>query len=242
MAVDQALALHRRPGEGVLRFYRWTRPTLSFGRHQKPASRYDPMALAALGVDAVRRPTGGREVLHDRELTYAVVAPASGPGSLRALYTEINQALVKGLAVFGVPARMVAAGRPVPSPDAGACFADPAPGEVMLEGRKLVGSAQVRMGSTLLQHGSILLGPASVSLPALARGGQTVQLQEGSYLEGWLGAAVCIPSLVATLEAALAGSFGGQWARGSGLLADEEATARRMMAEDPEGRILWGKE
>jgi lipoyl(octanoyl) transferase len=239
MAVDRALALHRRPGEGVLRFYRWIRPTLSFGRHQKPAARYDPMALDALGVDAVRRPTGGREVLHDRELTYAVIAPAAGPGSLRALYAEVNRALVQGLSLLGVPAQMVAAGRTIPPPDAGACFADPAPGEVMVEGQKLVGSAQVRMGPTLLQHGSILLGPASVSLQALARGGQTVQIQEGACLERWLGGAVPLPSLVATLEAALAGAFGGVWVRASGLTDDEEATARALMAEDPEGEALW---
>jgi len=239
MAVDRALAIHRRPGEGVLRFYRWIRPTLSFGRHQKPAARYDPMALAALGVDAVRRPTGGREVLHDRELTYAVIAPAAGPGSLRALYAEVNRALVQGLTLLGVPAQMMAAGRPIPAPDAGACFADPAPGEVMVQGQKLVGSAQVRLGPTLLQHGSILLGPASVSLPALARSGQAVQVQEGACLETWLGGPVSVPTLVATLEAALAGAFGGEWRRGAGLTDEEEATARSLMAMDPEGAELW---
>jgi lipoate-protein ligase A len=230
MAVDVALARHRRPGEGVLRFYRWTRPTLSLGRHQSCELRYDPLAARGLGVEIVRRPTGGREVLHDRELTYAVIAPFAGPGSLRLLYAEINDALLHALALLGVSAERAPATGRVPSPNAGACFARPAPGEIMVGGRKLVGSAQVRIGPTILQHGSILLRPASVALGALARNGQPVLHQEGAYLAELLGPKFRLDDVVRTFTASFAGAFGGDWAVASGLRPEEEETVAQAMA------------
>lgn len=228
MAVDLALARHRGRHEAVLRFYRWIRPTLSLGRHQAGALRYDPLAARALGVEIVRRPTGGREVLHDQELTYAVVIPFQGPGSLRQRYEEINEALVHALRLLGVPAQRAPRAARVPGPDAGACFARPAPGEIIVHGRKLVGSAQVRIGSTILQHGSILLRPASVSLHALARNGQPVLAQEGAYLDNLLGKRHSIHHLIATLTASLAGAFGGEWTQAPGLRPDEEETVRSL--------------
>lgn len=241
MALDQALALHRQPGEGVLRFYRWVRPTLSFGRHQKPSLRYDPMALRARGVEAVRRPTGGREVLHDRELTYAVVAPAAGPGSLRLLYREINQALVHALNLLGVPAEQVPARVRVPSPDSGACFARPAPGEIVVGGAKLVGSAQLRMGPTILQHGSLLLRPSVVQLMDLARNGEPVVAQEGAYLEDLLGTTINLAHLMATLRASFAGTLGGYWSHASALRPEEEASLQRLETEMRQETGLWKK-
>src|SRR5687768_14706976 len=76
MALDEALLERARDsGEAVARVYTWSRPTLSLGRNQTAAGRYDLALAAALGIDVVRRPTGGRAVLHHRELTYAVAAP-----------------------------------------------------------------------------------------------------------------------------------------------------------------------
>jgi lipoate-protein ligase A len=166
MAMDEALARTLHPEEGVLRIYRWSRPTLSLGRNQSARSRYDPEAFGPLGAEVVRRPTGGREVLHDRELTYALVVPLNGPGDLRAVYRLVNDALVAAVGSLGVRARTAPRTGRTPRPEAGACFRRAAEGEVEVEGRKLVGSAQVRLGSCILQHGSLLMGPASVSLSA----------------------------------------------------------------------------
>jgi lipoyl(octanoyl) transferase len=87
MALDEALMTRaRQTGECVFRVYSWSAPTLSFGRHQAARVAYDPRTLAETGVDVVRRPTGGRTVLHDREVTYSVTAPASDGGALRESY------------------------------------------------------------------------------------------------------------------------------------------------------------
>lgn len=157
MAIDQCL-LDRadRMGERWLRLYRWEPHCLSFGRHEPALRRYDRDRIAALGLDVVRRPTGGRAVWHARELTYAVAAPSDELGGLREAYLEIHRMLVEALARLDVPAHLAPAGPPG-SLDAGACFSRPAGGELLVEGRKMVGSAQLRQGTALLQHGSILL-------------------------------------------------------------------------------------
>lgn len=160
MAVDEALMRSAREGAVTLRFYRWEPGCLSFGRNQTARGAYDPDGAAALGIEVVRRPTGGRAVYHHRELTYSVTAPSAAWGSLRETYCRINRALAHGLRELGVPANCAAEsasrGR-APAPAARACFRDPLPGEVIAQGRKLVGSAQWRDGGALLQHGSLLL-------------------------------------------------------------------------------------
>lgn len=241
MAVDEALARCRSPGEATLRIYRWTRPTLSFGRNQSARGRYDPHALRSLGVDAVRRPTGGREVLHDRELTYAVVVPVAGPGSLRAVYRQVNQALVEALAALGVRGGLAEPGERTPRPDAGACFGEPAAGEVMAAGRKLVGSAQVRLGSTLLQHGSLLLDRSPVGLESLADPGHGSGGDHGVTLRELLGAPLSFDHVASTVEAALAGSFGGSWTRASCLEPEEEARVRSLLPAYLDADRTWGR-
>ncbi|MDT8435633.1 MAG: octanoyltransferase [Gemmatimonadota bacterium] len=158
MAVDHALMESAgRTGIVTLRLYRWEPGCLSFGRNQEARGRYDGERAAALGYDVVRRPTGGRSVLHHRELTYSVTAPADW-GSLREAYLRINRALAVGLRRLGAPAAVHEGdGGPAPRPTVRACFRDPLPGEVTAGGRKLVGSAQWRDAGALLQHGSILL-------------------------------------------------------------------------------------
>jgi lipoate-protein ligase A len=160
MAVDQALfAGVQAGGASVLRLYRWCPACLSLGRHQRALGVYDPERARARGIDVVRRPTGGLAVLHDAELTYAVVAPVRPLGGARAAYRSINQALVSALRSLGVPADMGSGeATHTPHPDAvHPCFERPAPGEVVVGTRKLVGSAQRVERHTLLQHGSILL-------------------------------------------------------------------------------------
>ena len=156
MAVDHALAETVEADAGWLRLYRWTRPTLSLGRNEPAADAYDFRRAGRLGIDVVRRPTGGRGVLHDAELTYAVVAPVAAAGRLRAAYLVVQRALAAALRSLGADARL-AAGAVPGAPQAGACFDVTTGGEVVAGGRKLTGSAQARIGRVLLQHGSVLI-------------------------------------------------------------------------------------
>jgi hypothetical protein len=259
MAVDEALARCRAPGEAVLRVYRWSRPTLSFGRNQPARGRYDDGIAPLLGGDVVRRPTGGREVLHDRELTYAVVLPLRALGGLREAYIQVNAALVEALRSLGVAAEAAPRRGSVPSPSAGACFAEAAPGEVTVGGRKLVGSAQARVDGSLLQHGSLLLAPPTLSLGAFkAPPGVGERAREGApggRHGPWEGAemdgAVTLSELLepghrghgfsvvaGAVESALAGSFGGEWRRG-GLLPEEVEVARSILPHYQSSTWTW---
>lgn len=158
MAVDQALLDDAaRTGTAYLRLYRWSPPCLSFGRNEPAAARYDRAAIERLGADVVRRPTGGRAVWHEAEVTYAVAAPLAAFGSLRQSYIAIHARLAAALQRLGVPATLAPRPKALSRLDAGACFATAVGGEVVVNGRKLVGSAQVRQGRAFLQHGSILL-------------------------------------------------------------------------------------
>ncbi|MBI1808332.1 MAG: octanoyltransferase [Gemmatimonadetes bacterium] len=168
MAVDAGLMDRARAtGEAVLRVYAWSRPTLSFGRHEAARGRFAPAALDAAGVGAVRRPTGGRVLLHDHEVTYSVTAPELDGEPLRESYHAINRLLLHALRALGVEA-MEADPSPTPRPGSAACFAEPNAGELVVNGRKLVGSAQVRERGALLQHGSILLADDQGRIAALS--------------------------------------------------------------------------
>lgn len=157
MAADVALARSAQARASVaVRLYGWEPACLSFGRHQPAAGRYDAARLCARGIEVVRRPTGGGAVLHDDELTYAVALPARAWGGPRATCRLVHAAILEALRALGVPAG-AAAGSSRPAPE-GACFAKPAAGEIVVGDRKLVGSAQARIGGALLQHGSILVG------------------------------------------------------------------------------------
>jgi len=162
MAIDEALlltmaqALNPQP---VLRFYGWSPATLSLGYAQSYHKEVDEKACLAEGIDVIRRPTGGRAVLHQYELTYSVIAPEHDPhvsGTVTKSYLRISQALLTGLKAVGVPAEMVACGG-LNEASSSACFDAPSWYELVVDGRKLVGSAQVRKEGMLLQHGSILL-------------------------------------------------------------------------------------
>ena len=157
MALDMSLhALAARSGGGYLRFYRWDPSCLSFGRHEPALRRYDRDRIAELGIDTVRRPTGGRAVWHAQELTYAVAAPEAAMGSLRQAYQRIHHTIASALRGLGAPVELAAARRGV-AIDAGACFSAAAGGEVVRDASKVVGSAQLRGEGALLQHGSVLL-------------------------------------------------------------------------------------
>lgn len=148
--------------EPLLRLYGWSPPCLSLGKHQT-IDAVDLGFCEEHGVDVVRRPTGGRAVLHHLELTYSLISPLGRgnlPGSARRAYVTLCSALVNACDELGVSAGMTGdeANRDLPSPRSTIpCFKAPAGGEVMASGRKLIGSALRAHGGTILQHGSILL-------------------------------------------------------------------------------------
>jgi lipoyl(octanoyl) transferase len=168
MALDEALMDHAAStGCWIFRVYGWSVPTVSFGRHQAAARTYDQERIRAAGCDAVRRPTGGRAILHHREVTYSVAAPLTAAGDLNESYAGINRLLVEGLRTLGVAAEVAAPTSRAAAPSAHPCFDHPSAGELIVAGRKLVGSAQWRSHHALLQHGSILIDNDQTALASL---------------------------------------------------------------------------
>ncbi len=207
MAIDHALAAELGESEAVLRLYSWARPTVSFGRNEPVTGRYSRSEASRRGVDYVRRPTGGRAVLHDAELTYAVVAPAAALGGVRQAYRSINAALASALADLGAPVAL-AADNGTPSVDAGPCFQSPAGGEVTARGRKLVGSAQCRIEGALLQHGSIILAGDQGLLGRLTEG-PVEEPDPPATLSEFLD--VSSNSVVDAVVESVQSQFGGSW-------------------------------
>ena len=232
MARDHALAAGLSSRTGAVRFYRWTPATLSFGRNEPVTAGYRKFLRRHPNIDVVRRPTGGRAVLHDRELTYGIVLPARAFGGPRRAYRRINEGLVEGLRMLGVDAR-VAAGRPQPL-DAGPCFLEPAEGEVVVAGRKIVGSAQVRIGGAVLQHGSLLLVADQSCLLSNGRSDPAGPVT----LSEVLGEVPAWTRLVEALTAGFAHTLGGSWSRG-GTTDREEALALEFETRYRSGAWTW---
>ena len=188
MARDQGLLeTAARSGAAFLRLYRWSPACLSLGRNE-PLDGYDAAAIARLGIDVVRRPTGGRAVWHEQEVTYAVAAPVAVFGSLREGYAAIHAHIASALRSLGAPATLAPRPKALSPLSSGACFATTAGGEVMVAGRKLVGSAQVRQGGTFLQHGSILLAGSQDVVAAVSR--QPAAVSQHTTLQQVLGRTV----------------------------------------------------
>ena len=165
MAVDEAL-LEVFVAEGALttvRFYGWSPPAVSLGYAQSIEREIDVKQCISLGIDVVRRPTGGRAVLHDHEVTYSVVISGDDPRvscGVLAAYLTISQAMIRGLSYLGIDADLLPIRRGVPLPSDKAspvCFATPSSYEVAVGGRKIIGSAQRRAHDAIMQHGSIPL-------------------------------------------------------------------------------------
>jgi lipoyl(octanoyl) transferase len=167
MAVDEELLARAQAGDAVpvLRFYGWDPPAVSLGRFQHIESAVNAEACKQLGFDIVRRITGGRAVLHHRELTYSIAARIDNllfPSTVLGTYKVIAAGLLAGLQNLGIAAEMVSRGgrhatlveKKAKDP---ACFSSPSWYEILVNGKKIVGSAQRRMRGAFLQHGSILI-------------------------------------------------------------------------------------
>lgn len=209
MALDEALLIARIRGIAppTLRFFSWLPPAVSLGYAQPLDGRINVEASRRLGVDLVRRPTGGSAIYHDtleREVTYSIAARAEdfdGSGDLLGTYRWIGAGLTAGLRRLGVPAEMV----PVKPSDSFAppafCFARTGSYEIEVEGKKLVGSAQRRQGGAFLQHGSVLLG-TDVEMVRLLFPVEGDPLAGMTTLEAQLGRR---PTFEETVEALAAG-------------------------------------
>ena len=167
MALDEALLEWNSKGafSPVIRFYGWNPPTLSIGYFQKVEKEINLEAVKNQGIGFVRRPTGGRGVLHEHELTYSVIVPESHPmmpNTVAEAYRVISEGILKGFhqlgleAYFAVP-ETIEERELLKSPHSAVCFDTPSWYELVVEGRKVAGSAQTRQKGVILQHGSILL-------------------------------------------------------------------------------------
>lgn len=160
MAVDEMLLrrVGRKDSPPILRLYGWQPPCLSIGYAQS-IDDVDRDRLKALGWDLVRRPTGGKAILHTDELTYAVITPHDEPrmaGGILSSYRQVAEALLAALLSLEIPAKI--AGRAQPGQDDGpVCFEAPSDYEITVDGKKILGSAQARRNKGILQHGTFPL-------------------------------------------------------------------------------------
>lgn len=248
MALDEAILLLHAQSRipPTLRLYEWHPPCISIGYFQS-VQEVDLERCREWGLSMVRRPTGGRAVLHEEEVAYSLVALQQNPlvsGGITESYHKISQALVEGLRRLGLAAKAEPGARlkrtsPTRSP---ACFDAISPYEVTIEDRKVVGSAQVRRQGALLQHGSILLGLDGAKLFSLLRTPQgerdrmVAEFRRGALsLEEALGRKVqpeeVIQSMLSGFEAALGIEL---WP--GDLTQEEDALARELSAEKYEGK------
>lgn len=162
MAIDSAIldAVTQEKALPTLRLYSWKPPAISLGSAQSAAD-VDLDALRAHGWELVRRPTGGKALLNMDELTYAVIGPENEPrlrGGVLESYRRIAAALAAALRIVGAPVEIhTDHEKPTEPYDAAICFEVPSSYEIVVDGRKLVGSAQARHAHGILQHGSIPL-------------------------------------------------------------------------------------
>ena len=184
MAIDEAIlsAVSENQSPPTLRFFAWTPPCLSLG-YAQPVGDVDRERLRGLGWDLVRRPTGGRAILHTAELTYSVIAPMSEPrvvGGVIESYRQLSAGLMQGVELLGLNVRAEKNPKSSQTPEAErrgqipnpnlqspnhpitlspnpVCFEAASDYEITANGRKLLGSAQVRKQGVVLQHGTLPL-------------------------------------------------------------------------------------
>jgi lipoate-protein ligase A len=162
MAVDSALLADCEQDRipPTVRLYGWSEPAITIGYSQKADAELDIERCRESGIAIVRRPTGGRALLHANELTYAVVAPVSlSPFNqgLKATFQAISEALLAGLQGLGIQGDLNTSKQRAASTRSPACFASLNHCEITVDGKKLVGSAQKRTSKAFLQHGSIII-------------------------------------------------------------------------------------
>jgi lipoate-protein ligase A len=242
MAVDEAIAMRSARGDSppTLRFYQWRPAAVSLGRHQ-PVEDIDLARAQARGWDLVRRPTGGRAILHIDELTYSIAGPADEPrlqGPVLDVYNRISHGLLLGLRRLGVAAEKAPASQRAGRDVSPACFEVPSAYEISVGEQKLIGSAQRRAGGYVLQHGSLPLSGEITRLvdvmafedesqreafrAHLAGRATTLEAAAGRTVSFWEAAALLVDGLNSVLEVDF---------EESELSPEELALAREIEAE-----------
>ncbi|WP_251047662.1 biotin/lipoate A/B protein ligase family protein [Planococcus sp. ISL-110] len=167
MALDEALLTWHSEGliPPVIRFYSWEPAALSIGYFQKVEKEIDMEAVNRLGLGFVRRPTGGRGVLHEHELTYSIIVSEDYPDmpeTVTEAYRVLSEGLLEGFKNLGLDARFSVPDTDdkradLKKPKSAVCFDAPSWYEMVVEGKKVAGSAQTRQKGVILQHGAILI-------------------------------------------------------------------------------------
>lgn len=248
MALDEALLQSVAQGRSlpILRLYRWRPATVTLGYAQSAAEDVNLEACRAAGLEVVRRTTGGRAVLHDREVTYAVIAPVRQglfEGSVLDCYRVIAEALQLTLRNLGLDARLEPGRRPPAHARAerAVCFTAPSQYELLIDDCKVAGSAQKRQGKGFLQHGSL---PLEMDLQLLGRilpGNSDLAVEQRFRKVGWLNRWSARTLEVDEVEEALMDGFrerlGLRW-RVSRPDASETVLAEQLY-RDKYGRPEW---
>jgi len=250
MALDEAIleAVAADQSPPTLRLYAWSPPCLSMGVAQ-PASDVDLPALRAAGWDLVRRPTGGRAILHTDELTYAVMAGIENhhvAGGILASYRHLSQGLLAALSELGL-ATTTAPGevRGTAPMDNPVCFENPSAYEITAGERKLIGSAQVRRKRGVLQHGTL---PLKGDLGRICRGlrfdNQTARREaaervraRAATVEGLLGTAPAWPAVAEAFKVGFEQTLGLVFE--SGLPVDDERKRADALVNERYGQEEW---
>jgi len=238
MAVDEAILRTVSAGKSppTLRFYSWAPPAISVGYFQNSLTDVNVEVCRKLGIDVVRRLTGGRAVLHDKELNYSVICPENDPhfpDNILGTYKIISSCLIRGLSYLGLDVSLTPfvkkTGKNAPS----ACFSSPSHYEITVAGKKLIGSAQRRGEGVFLQHGSILMELDNESLKMVLPG--LVRLDTVTSISDYLS--VDMTSLISSLVKGFEEELG--ISLSEGFLSDEEVTLSDRYREEKYSQREW---
>jgi len=189
MARDEHLLYSETCRPAAIRIYGWSPPTISLGCFQRYA-RLEELPVGMRQLPVVRRPTGGGAILHDREITYCLAVDAGVPiarGAPEALYRLVHGLWREALGRDGQSSEMAGDDLAFPSPRSGPffCFQEPGRTDLLIDGKKLLGSAQRRIRGRVLQHGSLLLGRRFAAHPGVDLGEPEPQRVAG-WIDGFL--------------------------------------------------------
>lgn len=250
MAIDEAMLSGVAAGQSpsTLRFYAWQPPCVSIGYAQSMRGVVDLDACRHDGVTWVRRPTGGRAILHSDELTYSIVLPASEKrvrGGVVASYRRLSRGLLAGLRLLGLEAVQAEVMKEKTTGSSVACFDVPSHYEITVRGKKLLGSAQARRQKAVLQHGALpLTGDVSrlvnyLQLPGDERTALRAELRRRAItLEEALGRAVPLSEVAEALAQGFAEALNLHLEPGK--LTRQEQTLARQLGEEKYANDEWG--
>ncbi len=253
MAMDEAIfrVNQREDSLPTLRIYRWCPPSISLGYFQKIRDEVDVAACNRYHVDIVRRPTGGKAVLHENDLTYAVIAKEHNPlftPDILGTYRIISGCIADSLSELGIYAEMSVDSRTSGDDSLKAvCFSSPSHFELLVNKRKICGSAQVRSRGVFLQHGSILLDFDPVKTCALLaprkgdRERQIEKLRESvTSVYEQTGGEISVEKICHVLQRGFEKKLGIELVEGS-LTGEEEALMTRLI-KDKYTNNTWNME